>query len=254
MSLLDALQTAATGFGTSKLHGNARNAADLLINLYKRNQSAPGEFKPKGNTGKIDPLKVARGRKDPLLGVDWYCELPFLNGVSDQPNHLDWSMVEEANLPMYEFEPQSNYRHGKMYHYPSHQNLGNLTLKLYEDSSGQSTAYIKNWQSLIFDRQTGLYNPPSKFKTTITFTLFDVSKLEVMVITYSGCWPQNIDAFSLVGNASDRIIPGVTFSVDDVYMSFAQLTSGQAESALINSGTDSPDFTGVYPEMYPTFR
>lgn len=249
MSLLDTLKTASVGFGSSRLTGNSRNAAELLMNLYNRGQSKPGDFQPKGNTGRVDPLQMAQGRSDPLLGIDWYCEMPFLSGASGEPTTLGWEMVEEATLPMFEFEPQSNYRAGKMYHYPAHQNLGNLTVKLYEDSEGHSSAYIKNWQSLIFDKKTGLYNPPSKHKLSIGFTLFDVGKLEVILITYSGCWPLNVDAFNLVGGSSDRIVPGVTFSVDDIDMSFAKLTPAQASSSLLNSGKEYPDFTGVTPVM-----
>lgn len=247
MSLFDQLKTAAIGFGTSRLSGNSRNAAELLGNLYNRSQMSIGTAQRKGNTGKIDPLRYAQSRADPLLGVDWYCELPFLAGASGNPTLLGWEMVEEASLPMFEFEAQSNYRAGKLYHYPAHQNLGNLTIKLYEDSYGQSSAYIKNWQSLMFDKQTGLYNPPVKHKLPICFTLFDVAKLEVMIITYNGCWPMNIDAFNMVGGSSDRIIPGVTLSVDDIDISFCKLTPQQASSALINSGTEAPDFTGVVP-------
>ena len=253
MALIDALKTAALGFGRSRLTGNSRTAADLLINIYKRTQMGVGVYKPQGRTGTIDPLAAARARKDPLLGIDWYCQLPVLPGVSAQPNSLGWEMVEEANLPLYEFEPQSNYRAGKMYHYPSHQNLGSLTLKLYEDVSGQSSAYIKNWQALMFDPNTGLYNPPSQFKLPITITLFDSAKFDVLVMTYTGCWPQTQDPFALTGGASERVIPGITFSVDDMYMSFAKLTSAQAESALLNTGKEFPNMQNTFPNMYPSF-
>jgi len=251
-TIVDRLKTAGVGFGLSKLSGASRNAAELLTNLYGQYQAKIGAPTRSGNKGKRDPLAAAQARNDPLLGIDWYCDLPFLSGAASQPTSLGWEMVEEATLPMFDFEPQSNYQAGKLYHYPAHQNLGNLTLRLYEDTSGQSSAYIKNWQSLIYDKETGLYNPPSKFKLAITFTMFDVAKLDVMVITYLGCWPQNVDAIPLVGGASDRVIPSVTFSVDDIRMSFAKLSAQQAQSVLQNPNSEFPNMRGVFPSLYPT--
>lgn len=250
LSILDRLETAAIGAGVAKLSGKTRYVADQVANLF--NNQKIGKYKaPKYmGTGVRDPLEAASARGDPLLGVDWFCDLPTLYGTPSGTvaKSLSWEMVEEANLPMYDFEPMSNYRAGKMYHYPSHQNLGSLTLKLYEDIAGYSTAYIKAWQSLIFDKASGLYNPPSLFKLNIKFTLYDVGKKETMVITYLGCWPQTVDAYSLVGGSSDRIVPGVTFSVDDVEITFSQLSTNQVtpradvsvdpNAALPNFGAD----------------
>jgi hypothetical protein len=180
----------AEGVVKTKLSGPGRTVAEIAGNLYRRSTNSPTPTGGRFNTGKIDPLQAMRGRPDPLLGIDWYCNMPDLPG---NPSFLPWDRVEEATLPMLEFEPTSNYRAGKMYHYPSHQNLGPLTLKLYEDVNASATAYIHNWQSLIFDKVTGLYGTPNQYKKVITFTLFDVSKLDALQIIYSGCWPQNFN-------------------------------------------------------------
>ena len=234
MGLIDQVftSTAATGYATSKLSGVARNITELGLNLYAQNRNKIGNYKPpRGvHSGKVGrtPLTMASARHDPLLGIDWYCDLPKFPGAAS----LYWEHVEEAALPMMDFEPQSNFRAGKMYHYPSHQNLGNLTLKLYEDSRGSATTYIRQWQSLMFDAETGLYNVPKVYKQNIVFTLYDVAKYDTMIVTYSGCWPSNVDQFSLVGGASDRIVVGATFSVDSVIIQFPQTEAIVAERKM----------------------
>lgn len=227
LSILDRLQTAVVGAGMAKLSGKTRYLADQALNLL--NKQGIGNYKPPPSLGKgkdeYNPRSRAKSRGDPLLGIDWYCEMPALAGGGSSTPTLGWEMVEEATLPMYDIEPMSNYKAGKLFHYPAHQNLGTLSLKLYEDHNGSSTNYIKAWQALIFDRETGLYNPPSKFKLNIKITMFDVAKKDAIILTYLKCWPQNIDAFNLVGGSSDRVVLGVTFSVDDVDISFPSKSS-----------------------------
>lgn len=264
MSLFSAVTKAALSRATTKLSGLSATPSQLINQVRSsvlNDLSPAGIGKQSGaqsipagasssRRAPINPLADARSRKDPLLNIDWYCSLPFLNGVQSEPRTLGWEMVEEATLPMFEFEPQSNYRAGKTYHYPSHQNLGTLTLKMYEDSSGSATAYIRNWQSLMFDHETGLYNVPGVFKNIITVTMFDVAKYEAIVIRYLGCWPQNIDAFQLMGGSAERISPSVTFSVDDIEMTFMQLTSEATASLLSNVGTQYPAMSNVVSQEF----
>jgi hypothetical protein len=242
-----------SGFGGSSAASNLLNG---IGNQGLGTQRGSARASSRGGNGAgrvapINPLADAVSRLDPLLSIDWYCTLPLLQGVRSEPRTLPWQMVEEATLPMFEFEPVSNYKAGKTFHYPSHQNLGSLTLKFYEDSSGQSTAFIRNWQSLIFDKETGLYNVPKVHKQIITFTLFDVAKFEVITIRYLGCWPQNPDSYQLIGGSSERITPSVTFSVDDIEMTFNQLTSEATQSLISNVGYDYPSVPNVSTDAFP---
>ena len=110
---------------------------------------------PGGSIQARNPLAAAKGRPDPLYDVDWYVDLPLLEGTTELP----WEYVEEASLPLVEFGKISNYKAGKTYHYASQQNIGSLQLKLYEDVKGTTSTYFKVWQSLILDTDTGLYAP-----------------------------------------------------------------------------------------------
>lgn len=250
MALLDDLQGQVTRLTSSRAYGrvnDAVNAAQAGLSAYSRSYGSGAGGKP----GPVNPLEAAMGRPDPLMAYDWYCLMPTLSGIGADPTSLPWDRVEEATLPQVEFEPVSNYRAGKTYHYPSHHNLSTLTCKLYEDANGSATAYIRNWQSLIMDRQTGLYNPAAVFKLPITFALFDVAREDVATITYIGCWPQTTDSYGLESGQSNRINPSVTFSVDDVVMSFAKFTATDLSSAGF-SGKDYPPQVSTNQSVFPT--
>jgi hypothetical protein len=204
-------------------------------------------FSPMRGDQTYNALVKARGRKDPLLSIDWYTELPNIAGLT-----LGWEMVEQATIPLVEFEPVSNYRAGKMYHYPSHQSLGTLSLTHYEDVNGQTTNYYRTWQGLIMDPETGLYNVPDDYKKTVRVTLLDVTKKEVLIFTYYGCWPSRIESYSLVSGSPERITPAVELTVDDMVVVSASLSSGDIESILQGSESEFPASLNRLAPVFPS--
>jgi hypothetical protein len=186
-------------------------------------------FEPEGPRGR-DILSAMRGRGDPLMTFNWYCELPIL---ADNVQ-LGWEFVEDATLPFVEFEQISNYRAGKMYHYPGHYSLGTLNLKLFENSRSQATKYLDTWRHMILVPLVSMYEHPSGYKRPIKFTIFDVYKLTAMFVTYEKCWPMRIDSYNLQSAASERINPSVEFSADDVVVQFAQYDPNDIPSIVDN--------------------
>ena len=165
------------------------------------------------------------------MSFNWYCELPVLdNNIS-----LGWEFVEEANTPFIEFEQQSNYRGGKMYHYPGHYSIATLSLKLFENSRGVASQYINAWQSLILSPTTGTYNNPVDYKKPVKITIFDVAKLTAMFLTYEKCWPMRVDPFSLQSGTSDRINPNLELSADDLFIQVATYEAGAIPSIIDNA-------------------
>lgn len=191
-------------------------------------------------------LDAALSRPDPLLGLNWRCDLPII----DSTNQLDWSRVEEANLPFVEFEQVSNYRAGKMFHYPHHYTLGVLTLKLYEDSFGSALSYLNEWKRLMLDGKTGLYNVPSVYKKPVKITIYDSSFRTVMFLTYIGCWIPRHDPYTLSGE-TQRINPSVEVSVDDVELSFGKFNDGEIPSLIDKIGSEFPPRITDLPDLFP---
>jgi hypothetical protein len=183
-----------------------------------------------------------------MMNIYWYCDLPGLNGG---PSTLPWQYVEEATLPYVEFEQVSNYRAGKNYHYPNHHNINTLQLKLYEDNRGSSIQYIKEWQSLLINRETHLYQTPSKYKKPISITILDTAQQTVMFYYYFGCWPQSVDNSVFSSGQTERIAPTVTFSVDDMVMKFGKYESNQVPSIIDNISKDFPASLPKLPSVFP---
>lgn len=179
-------------------------------------------------------LSAMRGRGDPLLGFNWYCELPPLGGMGSASS-LGWEYVEEATLPFPEYEQQSNYRAGGMLYYPGHRTLSTLTLKVFENSNSDATQYFQTWQSLLKNPLTGQYGNPVDFKKPVKFTIFDVAKRTAMFLTYVGCWPTQQDPLSLQSATSDRINPSITLSADDLLLQFGSYDQGSIPSIVDNA-------------------
>ncbi len=203
------------------------------------------EFSDRLRSSSSNVLNAMQSRPDPLTSFNWQCSLPDIEG-----ERLGWEYVEEATLPFVDFDSTSNYRAGKMYHYPHHYSLGTLSLKLYEDTSGKTSNYVNRWKSLIIDSSTGLYNTPSFFKKPITITIFDSRFTTVMFVTYIGCWIQRMDSFQL-GGESNRINPQVEYNVDDIEISFGKFGDGEIPSIIDTIGREFPSRITQLPDLFP---
>lgn len=248
MALADQAMNAALGLSMAKLKGPTGQAVNIAQSLVRRaiNTRGNGPFQPKTAPGSRDPLSAGRARSDPLLSFNWYCDLPTIDGVS-----LGWEFVEEATLPLVEFEPTTAYRAGKMYSYAGHYSVGTLSLKLYEDSSASASYYMDAWRRRILNLDSGLYNVPRDYKQTIKFTILDVTKLTVMFLEYTGCWPTRSDPLQMTSGTSDRIVHSVELSVDEMRLKFGKFEPGQVPSLIDNIGSDYPPRLSNLPSKFP---
>jgi len=228
MSLTDAFKALGSQVVNQFLPPSRLDPVSILTRALGYDKPNP-RFKPQGAKGR-DVLTSMRGRGDPLMTYNWYCELPTLPGNIS----LGWEFVEEATTPFLEFEQQSNYRAGKMYHYPGHYSLGTLSLKLFENSTAQASRYVSAWQKLVMDPLTATYNHPSDYKKSVRITVFDVAKKTAMFLTYEKCWPMRVDPFNFVSGTSDRVMPTLELSTDDLMIQFGQYSSSSIPSLIDN--------------------
>lgn len=249
MSLFDQAREAAFGLAKAKLSsGVGGDILNRVEPLLRRAATVGGNssFTPKGVPGARDPLSAGRARLDPLMSYNWYCDLPVIDGVK-----LSWENVEEATLPSIELDAVSNYRAGKMWHYPHHHSIGTLSLKLYEDSKGSSSLYVDKWRRNILDYDSGLYHLPKDYKKTIMVTVLDVANVSVMFFEYTGCWPMRSDPITMNSGSSDRIVPQIEFSVDEMRVKFGKFDSSKIPSIINNVGVDFPPQISKLPDLFP---
>jgi hypothetical protein len=249
MALIDQAQYALIGLAKQRIPGVGGRAVDLAEVLYRRSLNGLGTpgSRAQVNTDK-DPLAAMRNRSDPLMNFNWWADMPVL----DSQFRLGWEFVEEATLPFIEFEQISNYRAGKNYHYAHHFSLGSLNLKFYEDSRGTATDYLTRWQSLIHNKESGLYYFPSDYKKTITVWVLDVAKLTVMCLDYTGCWPQRLETLQFGSASSERVVSGAEFSVDEVNLKVFKFSPSEIPSVVQAVGKDYPPRLSALPDVFPS--
>lgn len=191
-------------------------------------------------------LAGALQRADPLMNFSWYCILPQITETVYGSVGLPWYYVEEANVPMREYQTRSIYREGRTKQYVSKYAVGNLTLTMYLDSKGGTWAYLKAWNAAIIDPfartnatlQGGRFNPAYKHKKDIKIMLMDARKQVSIQLLLSECIPINIETLSLGSGPGERVVARVTFAVGDAFM--------DPNPAVVQSNT-----VGIIPDMKP---
>jgi hypothetical protein len=247
MALQDQVSQAAYGLVKQRFSGTSGRALNLAEQLIRRYQQRPtADPSQRAQLNARDPLKAGRARSDPLLAFNWYCDLPAINGTQ-----LSWEFIEEITLPFVEFDQVSNYQAGKMFHYAHHHSIGTLSMKFYEDSQGSTTKYLDEWRRAIISLDSGLYSLPSEYKKVISVTVLDVSKLTVMFLQYTGCWPLRGDPLALISGSSDRVNPSAEFSVDEMRIKIGKFEQGQVPAMVSIIGQDYPPRLSDLPEAFP---
>lgn len=238
----------AKGAITSKIIAAGGPGADIGIRIANQMMNRPAPINSNLTPGGHHWMERARARSDPIPDNYWYVELPVLNGGDTR---LSWEYVEEATLPLIEFDEISNYRAGKSYHYPSHYNLNPLQLKFYGDVDGLSLKYLYTWQNLILNKDTGLYFPPAIYKQPIIITILDPAHATVAVLQYRGCWPTVPDNIPLISGQSGRLTFNVSFRVDELNVLVAKFPDAEKPSLLSAIGKDYPTSLARLPSVFP---
>uniref|UniRef100_UPI0037049E0B hypothetical protein n=1 Tax=Vibrio cidicii TaxID=1763883 RepID=UPI0037049E0B len=74
------------------------------------------------------------------------------------------------------------------------------------------------------------------YKKPIFVYLLDVTNSVVAVIEYVECWPMSVEQYTLESGASTRIVNRVTFSVGDVFINLANVSSDLISEVVFNAG------------------
>jgi hypothetical protein len=198
------------------LYGGSVGVSQLASRLFDRAVARTVEKIEGLPAGRRNVLAAAQARTDPLMNINWIAHMPRVLMDTGSVFNLSWEYVEEASMPYIEIDQISNFRAGRNIHYPNHVSVGTLSLKFYEDSKGVATQYLTQWQRLMFDETTGLYNFPVRYKQPIRIEIYDVANMLMMVIDYGGCWPMRFDPVALGSDQVARVIMGAEFSVDTI--------------------------------------
>lgn len=194
------------------------------------------------NQGATNTLQGALGRTDPMLSFQWYCELPTVTPVGGRPTSLDWSYVEEANVPFRTYDVRQVYAQGRNRKFASTYSLDNLRLNFYADISNKSMQYLMAWDGAVLAPFSssevpsgGGFGRPSDYQKPIRIYLVDSARSVVLMLEYTEAWPTNIDALQLDSGTSTRLTYNVNFAVGDVFITAFGVNANLSGQALLSS-------------------
>ena len=123
--------------------------------------------------------------------------------------------VEEVQgMPFPNVDREDFYEGGRKTYFASIEEVGTVTLVLYQDESGRIPKYMMDWKHLIRN-QDGTLNYPTNYKKPIVVHLLNGLNVKVGSWRLVGCFPTNTMPYTL-NNASDRVTWVQEFSVDRV--------------------------------------
>ncbi len=224
------LMTGDVTGASESLSNTVRGSMSSLAKVFGLNQGATLTSPGSSEIVAGNSLAGALARADPVLSFSWYALMPDITAINSAPRGLPWYYVEEATPPFRTFETRSIFKNGKNKHYPSTYSVDTLRLAIYADVANVALDYLNAWNSAILapiksvnaDTRSGGYGRPQGFKRNIQIYLISADKQTVAVMEYVGCWPVSMEAYPLDSNSSGRIINQVTFSVDDVFLTYVK--------------------------------
>lgn len=247
-SVKGAAMQAVTGNFSGAIDTLVKSPGEVLGSLASSFGLGKGGSLTGPSNGGVTPgngLGGALARADPQLSFNWWAQLPDVTPIGGNPVSLPWFYCEEATPPFRTFSTRSIFRNGHNQHYPGPYDVDALRLTLYNDIAGKTLAYLNAWQGGIMQNttvkdavtQTGGYGRSSDHKRNIKIYLLNPSRGQIATLEYIGCWPTTIDAYSLDSGTSTRIVSHVTFSVDDVIVTVANVQNSTISGFLGNAIT-----------------
>lgn len=202
--------------GSQLLSGDVSGALATVTNIPGNLLANMGA---RGSASFGDGFAGINARKDAVQDWCWYCMLPRADGKD-----LPWYYVTGANTPHRKINVESLKRNGHMVHYAdSYETTGSLQLKFFLDTSSKTHYYLKAWQGLIVGDANpalavnqGLWGYPAAYKKTITIAVMSVSRKELLVFKYYGCFPTDPQALELSAGSATPLELTVDFQVEDV--------------------------------------
>jgi len=162
-------------------------------------------------------LTAMARRGDPLLNIDWLVSMQYPGGQPFNPEY-----IEEIQMPITKIDADQIFRGGQHLYFAKSKDIGQATVKMYEDIKFTSIAYIGTWKGQVVNNQ-GIYGVPASYKGTITITPTDATGAALGRFTLHGVWPTDTDTLSFISGTAERIVITQTFSVDS--LSFVYLSN-----------------------------
>ena len=182
---------------------------------------------------------------DPLLSIDWDINMPF---------NLNSTYVEEVSTPMVmNLNPGAPIRRGPYSIFMAESvEAPPVSMTFYEDRKLTVSNWLRSWQSLIYDFQTGGFGVPGNsasangYKRVITLTPKDTTQTTVGTIYLIGIWPTSADSVTFNSDTTSRIQMRVNFQLErvafvtannSIFSSILTTLGNSAKNTLVSAAT-----------------
>jgi hypothetical protein len=178
-------------------------------------------------------LERASARDDPLFNVNWEAILTFPG-----QGNIDLSdYIEDITLPDSKIDNKGVFRQGVMKYFAKHEDIGQLSIKCYEDADLTAYRFFRAWKNKVRDPD-GNYGTPLEYKGTLKLYPKATNRSISSVFLITGVFPLSLPAYAFVSGQTDRINPEFSLSCDRI----TPLQSDQGSNSNSGSGnTTSTD-------------
>lgn len=186
--------------------------------LFRRGQEDFAASLPKsggasgGQTGGTSWLNRALGRPDPHLQFDWEVSMQ-VGGLVHQPEY-----IESVNVPGVNVSTEPIYRAGRKIYIATSEDVGAVSVRMYEDVNFTSTKFLRTWHSLIL-APNGDHGLPVQYKGHIEIYPTTPSGLLIAKIKCIGVFPTQNPPLAFTSE-NERTVLEMEFSCDTVEFEF----------------------------------
>jgi len=151
--------------------------------------------------------KMVAEREDPQFNFNWDVFL-LVNGLSFDLGPY----IEEVQLPSVSIQSQEVFREGQMIPHGEHENVGDVSLRVYEDVNQSAMRFFRRWKMMIRTPE-GHYATTAEYMGTLILYTKDQTGKRIASYICSDVWPTTIGGYTWASGQGERQILDVTLSV-----------------------------------------
>lgn len=167
--------------------------------------------------------------QNPQMDYMWRVELPSLVQSVNSPyppisacsqrsgeemNDLS-NRVTSIEAPMPSIETKKNTVGSSFFYTATHNDIGNISIKIDEMEDGLTLDYFNCWLSSIVD-DNGLYYPPVAYKKTVKIVRLSSTGEDIHYTRYNGYFPTSVSPINYSYESAGIMQYNVTFTGDSV--------------------------------------
>jgi hypothetical protein len=154
-------------------------------------------------------------------------------------NHEVSSRIANISIPFVTIDTEKASQQNSFWYYGKHNDIGTITLEVYEYEDGLTLDYFRAWEHLMINKSgefAGTYNPPAMYKQDIIFYRLSSMHTELVKHTYKGYFISGINDLQNDYDGNEVVRYSITLTGDSIEhetFSLATLADKPEEAELL---------------------